>query len=152
MHFTRSSFSVLTFCSALAHCSRQELCHHTVTVGSVIILQQTSFLSSFPSFLCRIATMKKKCYFPFGLFETCIVPSSGSANMAFLTVPAFTSGQDYSCFCFFGNSLLSPLQEDILLLNELMIRSFRFILSVPAQEGILIYHGFSFGSSCKYQL
>lgn len=68
--------------------------------------------------------------------------------MAFLTVPAFTSGQDYSCFCFFGNGLHLPLQEDALLLNELLIGVFRSALSVPGQEGILIYHGFSFGTSC----
>lgn len=43
---------------------------------------------------------KKKCYAPFGVSETYIVWSSGSANVAFWTVPDFTSAQDYSVSAF----------------------------------------------------
>lgn len=50
---------------------------------------------------------------------------------------------------FFVNGLHPPLQEDVLLFNELLIRGFRSAPSAPSQEGILIYYGFSFGSSCK---
>lgn len=91
MHLMRSLFSLMRFWSALAHYSRQVPCHLHGLQWELSLHHNKKVFSSIPFIYLWDSQNEKNCFAVF-LFETCIVWSSGSANMAFLTVPAFTSG------------------------------------------------------------
>lgn len=107
------------------------------------------FFISIPFIFCRVAKMRKTVKLHLFFLKHVLFGALVVLTWHLCLFQLSPLGRIIHVSAFFGNGLHPPLQEDVLLFNELLIRGFRSAPSAPSQEGTLISYGFSFGSFCK---
>lgn len=111
--------------------------------------KKKGFFISIPFIFCRVAKMRKTVKLHLFFLKHVLFGALVVLTWHLCLFQLSPLGRIIHVSAFFGNGLHPPLQEDVLLFNELLIRGFRSAPSAPSQEGTLISYGFSFGSSCK---